>query len=631
MRLRWLLPSCLLLSVPAAALPPGEVAGVAFPDATTLAWSAVTGSDAYNVYRGTVADLAFGGDARCHGHALIATSFQTRLDPEAGEGFFYLVTAESLADGEGSPGTGSLAAPREILGRCTPVMRSHVLDRTGFGVDDWSGARIATLGLQGYIDEQLDPDSIDESGNLELQSRLAVIGNSPIDINELIALQVIRASYSNKQLEEQYTTFWTNHFNTDWAKVVQLYLGAFPDCLTALPQCDPLYPTRAYLEATKAQYFEMEEFRNLAFHGSFRDILQTSFRSAAMNIYLDTIASSTPTANENHAREFMELHTMGVDGGYTQTDVEELARVFTGWTLCKKANGEMDDPLAACHVYYEEEPAGEIVTTFYEPYHDCLPKVLFAGTPEQVGIPLGCTPAAGAAELDLALDAIAAHPSTKRFISLKILQRFVTDSPTETMIDVLAAEWDDASNPAGVGDLREVLRAALSLPEFLDPDRTRSKIKTPLEHFASAVRAIRGTTDGRGYMIAYLVNAGHIPHFNHIPTGYPETGEGWLDTTNVLTRQNFGLHLAAFDPSDFGSDVLSLLADNGVSTAPGNEAAIVDFLDERLFAGTLTESDRQAALFYLTTDNLGNPAAFDDYKVRKTVGVMLGFAQFQEQ
>lgn len=615
----------------AGAAPPPEVTGVGFQDRTTLSWSGLPQAATYNIYYAALAELAPGYGGRCLGHAVPVTSFSSAAEPAPGLGFFYLVTGESGTVEEGSAGTSSALALRKQDGRCTPVMRAHVLDRTGFGKDEWAASRIAALGLAGYINEQLDPASIDDASNSALQTRLAGI-QPPDDIYDLLALQVVRAVYSRRQLEQETAAFWANHFNTDWSKVAELYQGAFPDCTTGLPQCDPYYPERAYREASRAQFLETESFRYLAFGGTFRQILEASAKSPAMMIYLDTLSNQAPVANENYARELLELHAMGVDGGYTQTDVQELARVFTGWTLCKKETAQVNDPLAPCLTYWEALPPGRIVATFVDSLHDCASKTLFVGTAQQVVLPSTCAaPPAGVGELETALDALAAHPSTKRYISKKILQQFVTDEPTTEMIDALVATWNNPANPHGIGDLREVLEAALSLPEFLDPTRTRSKIKTPLEQFASAFRAIRGTTDGQGYAINYLASAQHLPHFNPIPTGYEETGAFWIDTTNTLTRQNFSLHLAATSPGLFGSDPIGLLHDNSVSTANGNAAAIIDFLAEYLFAGRLTQADRAAALFYLTTDNVGSPAPYDDYKVRKTVGLMLGFAQFQEQ
>ena len=166
---------------------------------------------------------------------------------------------------------------------------------------------------------------------------------------------------------------------------------------------------------------------------------------------------------------------------------------------------------------------------------------------------------------------------------------------------------------------------------FLDPDQVREKIKTPLEHIAGAIRAVRGQTDGNVAVLTTLANASHIPHYNPVPTGWPETGESWLDTTNTLERQNFGVYLTAFNDPEFGSDLMNLLTDHGVSTAPGNAAGIIDFFSDVFFGGALAPSERQQAIDFLNTDIDGTPGPYDETRIRRTVGFLLGYPQFQEQ
>jgi uncharacterized protein (DUF1800 family) len=548
-----------------------EVGGLQFVDGSTATWNPVASVDFYNVYRGSLSLLGEGLPGRCHRYAIPSTIAALTEAPEERQGFFYLVTAESGGAGEGTAGTDSAGAARPLLGRCTPVLRHHVLNRLGYGSDSWTRERIAALGFQGYIDEQLDPGSIRDKDNQELQSRLGPL-KPPEDIIEQIAQRVVRAVYSWRQLEQQYTAFWVNHFNTDWSKIQSLYNGVFPPCTLPVPQCDPNYPARSYFESSKAQNDEMTRFRELGFNGSFREMVEASALGTAMIIYLDTytnVDDGINPPNENYARELLELYAMGVDGGYSQTDVEELARVFTGWTICKKVETDLADPLAPCLAeYWADDPPGAIVATYRAGLHDCGQKVLFADTPQELTIPDTCAnPIGGVLDVDLALDAIAAHPATARFISGKILQRFVTEEPTEEMVDVLVAVWNNPGNPNGVGDLREVLRAALQLEEFLDPQRLRDKIKTPLEHYASAIRSVGGRTDGQGQIIDYLVLANQTPHFNPVPTGYPEVGSAWIDTNGVLTRQNFGILLVALDTPEFGSNPVGFLEANGISTA----------------------------------------------------------------
>lgn len=628
--LRSLAAAALLAAAYAADLraqPPGEVGGVLFQAPAELLWSPVAGADTYNVYRG---DLTPAGTARCHAFDLAGPPFSAGGSPAAGQGWFYLVTAASQAEGEGPPG----GAPRPLLGTCAQVMRNHVLDRAGYGWNEWSRNRIETLGLEGYVNEQLNPISINESTNTELLARLAPI-SEPQDIVQLIQQQVVRAVYSRRQLQHQVATFWTNHFNTDWAKLATFYQGVFPPCddFGEPPQCDPAYPARAYEEASRQQFLEVNTFRGIAFNGNFRQLVEASALSPAMVVYLDTIYSVAGAPNENYPRELMELHTMGVDGGYTQADVEELSRVITGWTLCKKTLLNVNDPLAPCLPdYWDESVPGEIATTYYWPYHDCTAKTLFAGTPQEVAIPDTCAdPVQGVQDLYTALDAIVAHPSTPQFVARKILERFVSENPEQELVDELVGVWNDAGNPHGVGDLKAVLQAALTSEAFLDPNRVRNKIKTPLEQFTSTVRATRGRTDGLTGIINSLVLAYHIPHYNPVPTGWPEDGASWIGTNNYLERQNFAVLLLGVNLPEFGADPIGLLQAGGVSTAPGNSAAIVDFFSDVLFGGALTPAERQIAIDFLDTDDLGVPAPYDEARIRDVVAFLLGYPHFQEQ
>ena len=171
-----------------------------------------------------------------------------------------------------------------------------------------------------------------------------------------------------------------------------------------------------------------------------------------------------------------------------------------------------------------------------------------------------------------------------------------------------------------------------ALPAFLDPDRIGSKAKTPLEHYISAFRATRGRTDGSTQVFNYLQQAQYLPYLNPVPTGWSERGDDWIDTNNLLVRQNFGIALGAngTNPS-FSSDVLLLLTANGVSTAPGNAAAIVDFLADAMMGGALTPAERQKAIDFQSTDDNGVPSNYTNARIRDLVGFLLGYPQFEEQ
>ena len=206
---------------------PDEVPGAGFTDPTTLGWSPAADADFYNVYRGDLALLSKGVPGRCHGFQLGGLSFDTPATPEQGAGYFYLLTGESASGGEGSPGDDSDGFRRALLGSCSAVMRNHVQDRTGYGWDEWTRDRISTLGLAGYLQEQLNPATIDETDNDRLNDRLPLL-TPPENIADLIAQQIVRGVYARRQLEQQAASFWSNHFNTFNLKVEMHLREWFP-------------------------------------------------------------------------------------------------------------------------------------------------------------------------------------------------------------------------------------------------------------------------------------------------------------------------------------------------------------------------------------------------------------------
>jgi uncharacterized protein (DUF1800 family) len=611
-----------LIGGTAAAQVPGEVDGLGFAATETMVWLPAVGAEEYNVYAGSLSRLRTGVLLQCQVDTVGETLYQAAGAPLEGEGLFYLVTARAET-GEGTPGADSAGYARNLLASCDTVLRQHVTNRVGFGWDEWTRDRVAALGLQGFIDEQLDPASIDEATNTELLTRLSVV-EPPQTVNDLQAIDLVTAVYGRRQLEQQVTLFWTNHFNTEYLESYRFFFKYRDD------------PVRRRLESITLHYDELEQFRARAFNGNFRELLEDSALSRAMNIYLDTDNNVAGRPNENYARELLELHTMGVDGGYTHHEIDSVARVMTGWNVCKKLPADAANRLGPCIanslIGTVDEPAGEWVINFRTSQHDCGAKVLFLGSGYETVIPDTCaTPSDGMQDLSLALDAIAAHPSTIEYISTKLLQNFVTEEPTPQMLANVAAVWNDPANPHGIGDLREILREVLAQLDLLDIDAAGSKIKTPFEHVASAFRAVRGQTNGTNSVRNYLKRMSHLLHENSVPTGYPEAGGPWLDTNNVLERLNFGMDMAARTGANFGTDLIVMLQDNGVPTTVGHATEIVDFFVDALFGGSLTADERRAAIDYLNTDDSGLPGNYNNARVRETVGFMLGYAQFLEQ
>jgi len=328
--------------------------------------------------------------------------------------------------------------------------------------------------------------------------------------------KVYRALYSNRQLEEVLVDFWFNHFNVFENKNVA-------------PQ--PPNAVRTLLAS-----YERDAIRPHVL-GKFKDLLLATARHPAMLYYLDNWESIAPNAldsfqvgpfatgpnlaqqfsrqahglNENYGREVMELHTLGVDGGYTQADVIAVARCFTGWTI--------------------RQPTTK-------------PEFVFAGFMHDTGekMVLGHTIAAGGGEQDglQAIDILARHPSTARFISRKLAERFVADDPPQSLVDRMTQTFTRTD-----GDLRAVLQTMFTSPEFFSEGAWEAKVKSPFEMVVSAVRAMGGEASDAFTLVQKIADLGEPLYDKLEPTGYPETGEGWLSTANLLGRVNFATALAS--------------------------------------------------------------------------------------
>jgi uncharacterized protein (DUF1800 family) len=314
------------------------------------------------------------------------------------------------------------------------------------------------------------------------------------------AARVARAELSQRQLNEVMTDFWENHFN--------------------------IYARKGGPELYYLADFDRAVIRPHAL-GKFRDLLESVARSPAMLFYLDnweSIADSNRATlvdrprranarvhglNENYGRELLELHTLGVDGGYTQADVIAVARAFTGWSI--------------------DRPTGAFL--FRPAAHDAEEKVVLGQT-----LPAG----RGIADGEAVLDLVARHPATARFIARKLCVRFVSDSPPPALVDRAAATFTRTD-----GDIRQVMWTILTSPEFFSRAAYRSKVKTPFEVVVSADRALDAAPDTTPRTAQVIARLGE-PIFGHqAPNGYAETGDAWINTGSILSRINFGLAVAA--------------------------------------------------------------------------------------
>ena len=447
----------------------------------------------------------------------------------------------------------------------------HVLNRVGFGPAPGDIERIRRMGLQTYIEQQLHPERIADSAmterlaqfstlsktsreladeyfvpaqmaRLEVQRRRAAEApmaqpGTPANpapdsmtaeqgqavraerqaLMEVMQAKVLRAAHSERQLEEVMVDFWFNHFN--------VFVGKGP--------------VRLYLNE-----YERDAIRPHVL-GKFSDLLRATAESPAMLFYLDNWQSSAPEGartmsangmrparglnrpraiangpatqnrrrglNENYARELMELHTLGVDGGYTQKDVQEVARAFTGWTIATPRQGGS----------FRFEPR----------MHDAGEKIVLGRR-----IPAG----GGKKDGDDVLDLLAKHPSTARFIATKLARRFIADDPPASAIERAAKRFTETD-----GDIREVVRSIVTSPEFFAAAAYRAKVKSPFEFVVSAVRAT-GIAPGNGQALVQAVRTLGMPLYGcQPPTGYADKAEAWVNSGALLNRMNFAVSLTS--------------------------------------------------------------------------------------
>jgi uncharacterized protein (DUF1800 family) len=322
-------------------------------------------------------------------------------------------------------------------------------------------------------------------------------GPAQVVARDLQEGKILRAVYSNRQLDEVLVDFWFNHFNVYLDKGADHYLTT---------------------------EYEREAIRPHVL-GKFRELLEATAKSPAMLFYLDnweSVGASTPAAfprgpngerrglNENYGRELLELHTLGVDGGYTQKDVTEVARCFTGWSIDRPNLG------------------GSF--RFVERQHDLGAKMVLG-----VRIPEG----GGEKDGEKVLDIVARHPATAHFIAKKLAQRFVADDPPATLVERMAQTFLKTD-----GDIRAVLQTMLESREFWSVGAYRSKIKSPLEVVVSAVRASDGNVDFANALVNQVAQLGEPLYRKIEPTGYSNSSREWMNTAGLMARMNFAVQLS---------------------------------------------------------------------------------------
>jgi uncharacterized protein (DUF1800 family) len=435
---------------------------------------------------------------------------------------------------------------------------THVLNRLAFGPRPGDVDRVQQIGLRQYIEQQLHPEKIDDrrtedrlrdfaslhlngTGILErypepqriarelglrnpkdqnqnsadqaaarqqVQAYLREHGLQPPQqlLQELTGQKLVRAVDSERQLQEVMTDFWFNHFNVFFGKGADKWLTTD---------------------------FEMNAIRPNTL-GKFKDLLLATAKSPAMLFYLDNHLSMAPNPraatalarraaanrpapkrgqgiNENYARELMELHTMGVDGGYTQKDVQEVARAFTGWTI--------------------EQPRQNGTFLFRPMMHDRGQKIVLGHTIKAGG---------GMEDGEQVIDILAHQPSAARFIATKLVRRFVSDNPPASLVDRVAATYMKTD-----GDIREMLRAIFYSEEFMSAENYAAKTKSPFEYVASAIRSLDGHTSGSQQLAQMIGRMGQPLYQYQAPTGYPDRADEWMSNGTIIERINFAIALTS--------------------------------------------------------------------------------------
>ena len=531
----------------------------------------------------------------------------------------------------------------------------HVLSRLGFGARPGDVARVKSMGLENYINQQLNPEKISDAvaenkvkelgvltmsaaelyekfprpGRLlrQLQARGMLNADSPdqkeLDprnekyrkllqeyyqenglqrpqriVAELQASRILRAVYSERQLQEVMVDFWTNHFNVFAGKGADRWL---------LPA------------------YDRDTIRPNAL-GKFSELLTATAQSPAMLFYLDNFQSVSPNANanrgnarrrlmnqempaqqlqrprrginENYARELMELHTLGVDGGYTQKDVQEVARCFTGWTIFQPRGG------AAAVNALDGDAARRNAGTFFfnQRVHDDGEKVV-----------LGRRISAGGGFKDglTVLDTLAHHPSTAKFIATKLVRYFVSDTPPPALVDRVATVFLKSD-----GDIRETLKTIFVSNEFNSPEAYRAKIKRPFELVVSALRTLGADTNGGPQTHQWIARMGEPLYGFQTPNGYSDAAETWVNTGGLLERMNFGLALAGNRIQGTRVDLARLAAHD--------KSKLIDESLNMIVAGDISPATRDTLMKQIDEKNAKDSVA-------QVVGLILGTPEFQRQ
>lgn len=548
----------------------------------------------------------------------------------------------------------------------------HVLNRLGYGPRPGDLEKVQRMGIEKYIEWQLNPEKIDDQMvearlkglttlsmdpqelaraypppallKAKKEAELKNTGDETVDkakadklarkrsrmeineedvmgrpgeiLMELAQQQIIRSVYSERQLQEVMVDFWTNHFNIFWAKGANKYLlteyiqetirpnamGSFEKMLAATAHSpamliyldnwlsvDPDAAERIDKQRQERKE-RLEEFRNRRNRlGNGQN--NSPFgkrRNLELNPQTNTIqvengqpnkANKKRGLNENYARELMELHTLGVDGGYSQKDVTEVARCLTGWTIKRD---------------------GETATFFFnERMHDNGEKVVLGNKIPANG---------GQKDGEKVLEILMKHPSTAQFIATKLVRRFVSDTPPQDLVKRVASTFTKTN-----GDIKSMLRTIFTSSEFFDKENYQAKVKSPLGLVVSALRTADADTNVGPQILLSLNKMGQPLFLCQPPTGYGDTADKWVNTASLVERLNFGI---ALSQGQIRGTTANLLRNNTVNS--------VNELIQLVINGQVAEPTIRA----LEQELAGQEFTKD--KSAKLMGLLLGSPEFQK-
>jgi uncharacterized protein (DUF1800 family) len=505
------------------------------------------------------------------------------------------------ARGETSDGQGSGRKPAQEAGEITKTPATDASEAPAPMKQDPSASNVARRAASkrdvlGGPDPNAVPRAIAEDSKRPQRV-----------IEELGMAKVARAIYSERQLQQVMDDFWFNHFN--------VFAGKGED--------------RWYLTSYERDVIQPRTM------GKFKDLLTATAKSPAMLFYLDNFLSADPRAaerqaaeqamrqqmrrgrfgrpwpprpqpqgqakknvrglNENYGRELMELHTLGVDGGYTQKDVTEVARCFTGWTI--------------------DKPRQNPEFKFDERLHDPDPKFVLGKKIHAGGMKDG----------EEVIDLLAHDASTARFISIKLARRFVSDNPPEELVERMTKTFRSSD-----GDIREVLKTMIYSPEFWSREAYRAKVKSPFELVVSAARALGADVDTPMPLVQWVGRIGEPLYQCQPPTGYSDKADAWVNTGALLNRLNFSLTLTGNKVRGARTDVASLLGmESATDPKTALDRAVGVFLGGQVAPTTVETLQKQLDSPQVLQAKLDDPVKQLDLGV--VAGLVLGAPEFQRR